>query len=74
MFGSVMIKPDRTFWRTSLDEAFIRNVKSFFQISPTLTYPLSFVVRVRSHYVTSRSLVHPCLFRSSTPTYMDLII
>ena len=29
MFSSVRIKPDRTFWRTFLDEAFILNAKSF---------------------------------------------
>ena len=74
MFGSVMIKLDRTFQRTFLDEVFIRNAKSFFRTSLTLTYPLSFTVGVGSHYVTSQSLVHPCLFRSSIPTCMDLTI
>ena len=29
MFDSMMIKPDKTFRRTFLDEAFIRNAKSF---------------------------------------------
>ena len=74
MFDSMMIKPDRTFGRTFLDEAFIRNTKSFCQTSPTLTYPLSFTIVVGSHCVMSWSLVHPCLYRSSTPTCMDLII
>ena len=74
MFDSMMIKADRTFWRTFLDEAFIRNAKSFYQTSPTLTYSLSFTVGVGSHCVMSRSLVHPCLYRSSTPTFMNLII
>ena len=74
IFDSMMIKPDRTFGRTFLDEAFIRNTKSFCQTSPTLTYPLSFTIVVGSHCVMSRSLVHPCLYRSSTPTCMDLII
>ena len=73
MFGSVMIKPDRTFRRNFLVKAFIRNAKSFCWTSPTLTYPLSFTVRVRNHCVKSRSLIHPCLFKSSTPTCMDLI-
>ena len=72
MFGSVMIKPNRTFQRTFLDETFIWNAKSFCRASPTLTYPLSFTVGVRSHYVMFRSLVNPCLSRSSTPTCMDL--
>ena len=67
-------RPKQTSLRTSLDEAFIRNAKSFCQTSPTLTYPLSFTVEVRSHCVTSWSLVHPCLSRSSTLTCMDLII
>ena len=48
--------------------------QSFCRTSPTLTYPLSFIVRVGSHCVTSRSLVHPCWSRSSTPTCMDFII
>ena len=74
MFGSVMIKLDRTFQRTFLDEIFIRNANSFFWTFLTLTYPLSFTVGVRSHYVTSQSLVHPYLFRSSTPTCMNLTI
>ena len=74
MFGSMMIKPDKTFWRTFLDKAFIRNAKSFCQTSPTLTYPLSFTIRVGSHCVTSQPLAHLYLYRSSTPTCMDLII
>ena len=64
LFGSMMNMPERTSRRTFLDEAFIRNAKSFCRTSPTLTYPLSFTVGVGSHCVTSRSLVHPCLFRS----------
>ena len=74
MFGSMMIKPNKTFRRTFLDEAFIRNTKSFCWTSPTLTYPLSFTVGVENHCVMSWSLVHPCLSKSSTPTCMDLII
>ena len=71
---SVMRRPNRTSLRTFLDEAFIRNAKSLCRTSPTLTYPLSSTIGLRSHCVTSRSLVHPCLFKSSTPTCMDLII
>ena len=74
MSGSMMIKLDRTFLRTFLDKAFIWNAKSFCQISLTLTYPLSFIVGVGSHRVTSWSLVHLCLYRSSTLTCMELII
>ena len=70
---SVMRRPNQTFLRTFLDEAFILNVESFCWTSPTLTYLLSFTVRVGSHCVTSRSLVHPCWSRSFTPTSMDLI-
>ena len=58
--GSMMRRPNRTSLRTSLDEAFIRNAKSFCRTSPTLTYPLSSIVKVRSHCVMSRSLVCPC--------------
>ena len=74
MSGSMMIKLDRTFLRTFLDKAFIWNAKSFCQTSLTLTYTLSFIVGVGSHCVTSWSLVHLCLYRSSTLTCMELII
>ena len=74
LFGSMMSKPERTSRRTSLDKAFIRNVKSFCWTSPTLTYPLSFTVEVESQCVTSRSPVHPCWSKSFTPTCMDLIL
>ena len=56
IFNFMMIKPNRTFRWTFLDETFIWNAKSFCQTSPTLTYPLSFTVSVGSHYVTSKSL------------------
>ena len=48
--------------------------QSFYHTSPTLTYPLSFTIGVGSHCVTFWSFVHSCWYRSSTPTYMDLII
>ena len=41
---------------------------------PTLTFLLSFTVRNRSHYMTSRSLVLSCSFKSFTPTCTRLII
>ena len=59
MFDSVMIKPIRTFRRTSHDEAFIRKSKSFYQIFSILTFPLSSTVGVGSHCVASRSLLPP---------------
>ena len=67
MSGSMMIKPEKTFRRTFVDKAFIRNATSFCQNFPTsfcqtfstLTYPLSFTIGVGSHFVTSRSLVPP---------------
>ena len=59
MSGFVMIKPVRTFQRTSHDKAFIQNAKSFYRIFPILTFPLSSTVRVGSHYVASRSLFLP---------------
>ena len=49
MYGSMMIKPVKTFQRTSHNEAFIRNAKSFYWIFSILTFPLSFTVKVRSH-------------------------
>ena len=57
LYGSMMIKLERTFQRTFVDEVFIRNAMSFCRTFPTLTYPLSFIVGVGSHFVTSRSLV-----------------
>ena len=44
-----MRRPKLTSLRTSLDEAFIRNTKSFCRTSLTLTYLLSFTVGDRSH-------------------------
>ena len=73
IFGSVMRVPKKTSRRTFLDELFIRNAKSFWQTSPTLTSPLSFTVGDGSHCVTSQSLVHPCWSRSFIPTCMDSI-
>ena len=69
-----MMMPIRNSRRTFLDEVFIRNAKSFWRTSPTLTFPLSFIVGNGSHCVTSRSLVLSCLSRSFTPTCMGLII
>ena len=59
MFGSVMRKLIRTSRRTSLDEAFIQNAKSFCLISLTLHFPRSSIVGVGSHFVAPRSLVPP---------------
>ena len=72
--SSVMIKLVRTFQRTSHDEAFIQNAKSFYWIFPILTFPLSSTVRVGSHCVTSQSLVPPWSYRSFTPICTDLIL
>ena len=60
LFGSVMRMPERTSQRTFLDEVFIRNAESFWQTSPTLTFSMSFTVKVRSHCVMSQSHVLPC--------------
>ena len=68
-----MRMPERTFQRTFLNKVFIRNAESFWQTSLTLTFPLSFIVGVGNHYVTSRSHVLPCWFRRFTPTCMDSI-
>ena len=57
MSDSMMIKPIRTFRRTSHDATFIRNAKLFYWTFPILTFQLSSIVGVRSHCVASRSLV-----------------
>ena len=72
--GSVMMMLTRHSRRTFLDEVFIRNAKSFWWTSPTLTFPLSFTVWNGSHCVTSWSLLLLCLSRSFTPTCMGLIV
>ena len=72
--GFVMMMPLRYFRRTFLNEAFIRNAKSSYRIFPILTYPLSSTVRVRSHYVASRSRAFSWSYRNSTPICTDLII
>ena len=74
LFGSVMMMPIRHSQRTFLDKVFIRNAKSYWWTSSTLTFPLSFIVVNGSHYVTSRSPVLSCLSRSFTPTCMRLIV
>ena len=74
MFGFVMMMPLRHFQRTSLDEAFIWNAKSFCRTLLTPTFPLSFTVGDGSHCVTSRSPVLLCLSRSFTLTFTRLII
>ena len=74
LFGSVMMMPIRHSRRTFLYEVFIQNAKSYWRTSPTLTFPLSFTIRNKSHCVTSRSLVLLCSFRSFTPTCTGLIV
>ena len=74
LFDSVMMMPLRHFQKTSLDEAFIRNAKSFCRTLLTLTFPLSFTVGDGSHCVTSQSHVLSYLFRSFTLTCMGLIV
>ena len=60
LFSFVMKMPERPSRRTFLNEAFILNAKLSWRTSPTLTYPMSFIVEVGSHCVTSRSHIHPC--------------
>ena len=59
MSGSLMRRPSRTSHRTFYNAAFILNTRSFYQIFPILTFPLSSIVRVGSHCVASQSLVPP---------------
>ena len=74
MYGSMMIKHERTFRRTFLNEAFIQNTKSFYRIFPILTYPLSSIVGVGGHYVTFQSLVPLWSNMSFTPICMNSIL
>ena len=55
------------FCRRGIPKAFIWNATSFCQTFLTLTYPLSFTVRVGSHFVTSGLLVSPWSYKSFTP-------
>ena len=73
-FGSVMIKPIRTFQRTFHNTAFIRNAKSFYRTFPILTFPLSSTIGVRSHCMASWLPILPWSYRSFTPTCTDLTI
>ena len=59
LFSSLMRTLEKTSRRTFVDEAFIRNATLFCQLFLTLTYPLSFIVKVGSHFMTSWSLVPP---------------
>ena len=74
LFGSMMMEPERTSWRTFVDKAFIRNATSFCSTFPILTYPLSFTVGVRSHFVTSRSPVPLWSYMSFTPICTESIL
>ena len=74
MYGSVMMKLERTFRRNFVDEAFIRNTKSSYRIFPILTYLLSFTVGVGGHYVISQSLVPPWSYKSFTSICMESIL
>ena len=51
-----MIKPVSSFQRTSYDETFNWNAKSFYQTFSILTFPLSSIVGVGSHYVATGHL------------------
>ena len=74
LFNSVMRTLERTSLRIFVDEAFIRNATSFCQTFLTLTYSLSFTVGVRSHFVTSRSLIPLWSYKTFTPIYTKLIL
>ena len=60
LFGSMMMMLTRHSRRTFLNEAFIRNAKSYCRTLPTLTFSLSYIVGDGSHCVTSRSHVLFC--------------
>ena len=71
--NSVLRRPNRTSLRTSHNVAFIRNAKSFCRTSLTLTYLLSPIAKVGSHYVMPWSRALLWSYRSSTPICTDLI-
>ena len=73
MSNSMMRRPSRTSRRTFHDAAFIQNAKSFYQIFPILTFPLSSIVGVRSHCMASSSLVPSWSYKSFTPICTDSI-
>ena len=65
---------ERTFWRTFVDKAFIRNAKSSYRNFLILTYPLSFTIGVGGHFVTSRTLVPLWSYMSFTPIFTKLTL
>ena len=71
MSSSMMIKHVKTFQRTFLDVAFIRNAKSFFLTSPILIYPLSFTLGVGSPFMISRLVVPSWSYKSFIPICTD---
>ena len=73
-YSFMMIKHERTFRRTSNDEAFILNAKLYYRSFPILTFPLSSTVKVGSHCVASWSLVPLWSYRSFTLTCTDSIL
>ena len=73
IFGSMMRRPRRISLRTSKPVEFIQNARSFCRISPTLHYSMSFGLRDGNISVRNSCVVLSCLFRSSTPTYMESI-
>ena len=73
MSSSVMRRPNQTSLRTFHNMTFIRNTKSFCQISLTLTCPLLSTVEVESHYVAPQSRAHLWSYRSSTPKCTEFI-
>ena len=73
MSSFVIRRPNRTSWKTFHNAAFIWNAKSLCQNFLTLTYPLSSIVGVGSHFVASQSCVLPWSYKNSTPICTDLI-
>ena len=74
LFYSMMMMPTKHSRKTFLDKVFIRNAKSYWRTSPTLTFPLSFTIGNGSHYVTSRSLILSCSSKGFTLTCTRLIV
>ena len=70
----VMIKPVKTFQRTSPNMAFIRNTTLSYQTFPILLFQLSYIGEVGNLFVRYPWVVPPWSYRSFTPICTVLII
>ena len=71
--GSMMIKPIKTFRRTSPNVAFIRNATLSYQTFLILFFQMSYTGEVENPFVGYPWVVHPWSYMSFTPICTDLI-